>query len=444
MSLKLGNSDVTKVMLGSTEVSAVYKGTDEVWTSEEDVVIEPIDDITEVFSVWPYKGAGDGSTKRIVNGTNLADGGLVWIKNRASAKNHVLFDTERRNTYGPYHTLYSNLTSAAATASVGVNEFFDDGFDVRGNGSESNGGSDYVAWSFQKRAGFMDIVEYEGTGDAQEIPHRLGCKPGMILVKRTSSQVDWCVYHSGRGPNFGMALNEDRAEVADKRYWNDTEPTETHFSVGNGSMVSSYQEKYIAYLFAGHAYEGLDDSIIKCGTYRRGSSTQAVDCGFKAGYVLVKSVKVGYWAIVDAERGMPQTNTPTLRANETLKEVTGTEVGIAQDDSGFIAGGSNFNKSSERYAYMAIKAAPPPPPGPWGTEALTGSRACYFELQKAGVTFPTDDFTVETWFKSFGGPNHGSYASLFGAWSHPSANGWMVGYNMNNNSGTRHQRCTDV
>ena len=63
MSLKLGNDDVTKVMLGSTEVSAVYKGTDEVWSAEEPVVIEPIDDITEVFSVWPYKGTGDGSTK---------------------------------------------------------------------------------------------------------------------------------------------------------------------------------------------------------------------------------------------------------------------------------------------------------------------------------------------------------------------------------------------
>ena len=53
-----------------------------------------------------------------------------------------------------------------------------------------------------------------------------------------------------------------------------------------------------------------------------------------------------------------------------------------------------------------------------------------------GVTFPTDNFTVETWFKSFGGPNHGSYASIFGAWSHPTNHGWMFGYNMNNNDGT--------
>lgn len=77
------------------------------------------------------------------------------------------------------------------------------------------------------------------------------------------------------------------------------------------------------------------------------------------------------------------------------------------------------------------------PAGPWGTEALSGQRYCYFELQKAGVTFPTDNWTVELWFKSFGGPNHGSYASLFGAWSHPRNNGWMVGYNMNNNSSTQ-------
>lgn len=33
MGIKLGNSDVTKVMLGSQEVSAVYKGTDEVWSA---------------------------------------------------------------------------------------------------------------------------------------------------------------------------------------------------------------------------------------------------------------------------------------------------------------------------------------------------------------------------------------------------------------------------
>ena len=439
MSLKLGNDDVTKVMLGSTEVSAVYKGTDEVWSAEEPVVIEPIDDITEVFSVWPYKGTGDGSTKRIINGTNLADGGLVWIKARASTNNHVLFDTERKNTYGPYHTLYSNLSNAAAAASTGVNEFFDDGFDIRGNGSESNGATDYVAWSFQKRPGFMDIVMWKGDGVAgRKIPHNLGVQPGMIIVKNMSLGANWRVYHQSLGATKNLILDEEYAALTQSGMWNDTEPTDKVFTVGDngGTNSNTADYDYIAYVFADGS---LDGSIIKCGSYTgNNSSTQAVDCGFKAGYVLVKSADaVGYWAIVDAERGMPQTSTPTLRANENLKEVTGSEVGIAQDDSGFFVNGGKYNDNGKKYVYMAIKAPPPPPPGPWGTEALSGQRYCYFELQKAGVTFPTDDFTVELWFKSFGGPNQGSYASLFGAWSHPPSNGWMVGYNMNNNDSTQ-------
>ena len=50
----------------------------------------------------------------------------------------------------------------------------------------------------------------------------------------------------------------------------------------------------------------------------------------------------------------------------------------------------------------------------YGTESLSGSRECYWTIP-AG-TFPTNRFTVETWFKSFGGANHGAYASFFGSW----------------------------
>ena len=126
-----------------------------------------------------------------------------------------------------------------------------------------------------------------------------------------------------------------------------------------------------------------------------------------------------------------------LNANIPDQEMSGASY-YTPTDTGFNSRNSSVtDRAGEKYIYMAIKAPPPPPPGPWGTEALGGgTRACYFELQKAGVTFPTDNFTVETWFKSFGGPNHGSYASIFGAWSHPTNHGWMFGYNMNNNDGT--------
>ena len=324
---------------------------------------------------------------------------------------------------------------------AGLNEFLEDGFSLRGGSNYVNGsGRAYVAWSFQKRPGFMDIVEYEGDDvNGREIKHRLGCKAGMVIVKDLDENRDWVVNHIGiDGTKESASLNNSILFSRGDVWRQDLNDAEDSFRVGDSAYANKAGQKYIAYVFADGA---LDDSIIKCGSYTgnsNSSSTQAVDCGFKAGYVLAKPVDAAeYWAIVDAERGMPQTNTPTLRANEELQEVAGSEVGIAQDDNGFVAGGGKFNRDGDRYVYMAIKAPPPPPPGPWGTEALSGNRTCWFKMDMAGVTFPTDDFTVETWFKSFGGPNHGSYASIFGAWSTPPSNGWMVGYNMNNNSGTQ-------
>ena len=73
MSLKLGNTDVDGIKLGDKEVSVVYKGTEEVWSSGGS--IGPIDNITEVFSAWTYDGTS--SDQDIVNGTDLSKGGLV-------------------------------------------------------------------------------------------------------------------------------------------------------------------------------------------------------------------------------------------------------------------------------------------------------------------------------------------------------------------------------
>ena len=88
------------------------------------------------------------------------------------------------------------------------------------------------------------------------------------------------------------------AALTQSGMWNDTEPTDKAFTVGDngGTNSNTADYDYIAYVFADGS---LDGSIIKCGV-RNNSSTQAVDCGFKAGYVLVKSADaVGYWAIVE-------------------------------------------------------------------------------------------------------------------------------------------------
>ena len=50
--------------------------------------------VDDVFSTYLFRG--NAGTQAINNGIDLAgEGGLVWTKNRTSAFNHFLYDTER-------------------------------------------------------------------------------------------------------------------------------------------------------------------------------------------------------------------------------------------------------------------------------------------------------------------------------------------------------------
>ena len=63
-------------------------------------------------------------------------------------------------------------------------------------GTQGNtNGNDHVSWTFRKQPGFFDVQTYTGDGNAtKSITHDLGCKPGLILVKRTDTAADWGVY----------------------------------------------------------------------------------------------------------------------------------------------------------------------------------------------------------------------------------------------------------
>jgi hypothetical protein len=450
MSLKLGNDDVTKVMLGSTEVSAVYKGADQVWTAEEPVVIDPIDNVTEVFSAWPYTGIG-GQIK-LTTGTDTSKGGMVWFKKRNRSGLHSVADTVRGREYYLMPHLDSGQFGPTTDPNKDVISFDSDGLTI---GEEVNAGlnqpgrdDNYVVWSFQQRPGFMDIVTYTGDGaQNREVPHRLGCQPGLIIVKSLGAR-PWNVWHNSfpewtggttegttsGGNATGHLLLNTADEYKNRGHF--TYVNDTAFGVNfNRLDNNAVGEEYIAYVFADGA---LDDSIIKCGTYDGNGSTNGpeIDLGWEPQWLLFKcSSKGEAWTIFDTARGITTGgNDEYLMPNDASQAITQTCIDLTS--TGFKLNNSNdfLNGSGEEYIYMAIKAPPPPPPGPWGTEALSGTRDCYYTF--SGNEFPTNNFTVETWFKSFGGPNHGAYASLFGAWRDPTNNGWMFGYNMSGQTGS--------
>ena len=201
----------------------------------------------DVFSTYLYKGNATATARN--NGIDLAgEGGMVWVKRRDASNGHRLTDTVR----GVTKSLESNSSDAEATETDGIQSFNNNGFTV-GSDADYNGINDqYASWSFRKAKGFFDVVGYTGNGSNRTIAHSLGCKPGLVIIKRTDASDYWNVLHRDIGIDNRLYLNFNSTVTSGSSgFWNATEPTSSVFSVGTDSGVNGNGGTYVAYLFAG-------------------------------------------------------------------------------------------------------------------------------------------------------------------------------------------------
>ena len=182
------------------------------------------------------------------------EGGLVWIKRRNSSGDHQLYDTDRGTNKG----LSSESNAVQWDYGNGLTAFNNNGFLLGSLGGANANNDDQASWTFRKQKGFCDIVTYTGNNTARTISHNLGCVPGFIMVKATNRTSDWICWHTGLGDTDGLALNSTSAKSTppwNATYWNNTNPTATHFSIGTNADVnhgdSGTEGTYVAYVFAG-------------------------------------------------------------------------------------------------------------------------------------------------------------------------------------------------
>jgi len=329
--------------------------------------------IEEYFSTFLYKGTD--ATQTITNGIDLSTkGGLVWIKDRTSAANHYLFDTER----GATSRIFSNLTNAASTTSSTnyFQSFNNNGFTV--GYANSDAASNYASWSIAKAPKFFDVVTWTGDGTSpRAISHNLGSAPGCVIVKQTNAVNDWCVWHTSTGTNKSAALNTTAAfgTFAERI----KSVTSTTFSVGNSSTVNDSGATYVAYLFAhdagGFGLTGTDN-VISCGSYTGNGSASGptVTLGYEPQFVMIKAAvdvrtsptDYNNWAMVDVMRGMPSPSTGTgyaLGANLSTAENGGflaANSTVVPTATGFQIGAneSMYNFNGATYIYIAIRRGP--------------------------------------------------------------------------------------
>ena len=360
-------------------------------------------DITDVFSTYLY--LADGTDRTINNGVNLTDeGGLTWIKSRnnVSTSDHLLFDTERGDNF----KLSSNLTAGSQDQGAGTWSPTTSGFTVL-NGHPPNYNTDnYASWTFRKAPKFFDVVTYTGDSVAgRTVSHNLGSVPGMIIVKATSKATNWNVYHRSLTAADHIFLNLSNAKATATNKWNDTEPTDSVFTVGTHGDVNTSGSTYVAYLFAhndsgdGEFGPDGDQDIIKCGSYTGNGSTNGpeIDLGFEPQWLMVKNATASSnWMIIDQMRGFVSGgDDATLAADSSAAEnaVIGAVSAASPLPTGFKLTGAvtASNASGATHIYMAIRRGQLAPPEA-GTEvfhALTRS-GNNTATEVTGVGFPVD------------------------------------------------------
>ena len=336
-----------------------------------DPAIDPAKGSTsdQYFDVGIWTGDG-------VNGRTIADlyghtPDWVWIKNRSAAIDHNVADVLRG-----FKELYTNLTNAEGSQQM--NAPTNDGLSglPNANGYNNNGNA-YVSWAWKAggsgvsntdgsitstvsastKAGFS-IVSWTGNGTAgATIGHGLGAVPSFIIVKnRGTSGTEnraWTIYHSALGATKYIEFSNSAEDTGTNR-WNDTAPTSSVFTVGDGSNGNENGDSHIAYCFAD--VEGFS----KFGSYQ-GGSDPFVYLGFEPAMIMFKRTTgtATHWAIRDNARKTDNPNRNTLYPSKTDAEYTGTAHDIDFLSNGFkIRNDDGLFDASATYIYAAWAKTP--------------------------------------------------------------------------------------
>ena len=316
---------------------------------------------------------GNGSSQSLTNTVNSVSfqPDFVWVKKRSGATNHYLWDSVR----GVLKEIYSNLTNAESTNTIGLSAFNSNGFTLNNGDSAWNAsGSTYVGWqwkasgtsssntsgsitstvSVNATAGFS-VVTFTCTGANATVGHGLGVAPKMIITKFRGSTNSWWTYHASLATpaTQQLALNTGAAANTDVTFWNSTNPTSSVFSIGTAFTPATTMVAYCWAEVAGYS---------KFGSYTGNGSADGpfVYLGFRPRWVMIKNTTsgAGYdWEIYDTSRGAYNLDNQVLYPDLSNAEATPAAAGLDILSNGFKVrfanGNNNPNGATMIYAAFA-------------------------------------------------------------------------------------------
>ena len=322
---------------------------------------------------------GNESTRSITGVGFKPD--LIWIKERTSTSNHVMFDSVR----GALNQLYIT-TSAVSDNFATVSSFDSDGWTMSNGLAINENSEDYVAWCWKagnqwqsnidgtiaslvnvNTANGFSIVKYVGTGSSGSVGHGLSSTPDFITIKRLDGTTNWQTWYTGAGTSPGSGINRLYLNTTDSNDSSTTNvyyPDSTKINLNSGDhFFNTSGANYIAYCW--HSVSGYS----KIGTYTGNGSASGtvVEPGFSPDFVLVKRTdNTSNWGLFDSQRSGSYyqkgllANTANTEYAETNVNSACEFLAVGHSDASnggfrFRDSGSPYNVSSGTYIYMAFK-----------------------------------------------------------------------------------------
>ena len=320
------------------------------------------------FNTVLYTGNGSAATHTVGFRPNL-----VWGKKRGTnAQNHWLI-----NDVGDIDKFLSSDTASGESTTAGTT-FNATSFTTASNDLYYNNNSPYVVWAWKGNgtgtavsnsngsitstlsanttAGFS-IVTFTGTGSNATVGHGLGSKPEWFLIKNRDASSDFTSYHQGIGATKNLSIHASDAVATSATRFNNTEPTDSVFTVSTSVAVNGSSADYVVYCWS--EVEGFS----KFGTYIGNGNVNGtfVFTGFRPAWVMIKNTaRAADWRINDATRqDINDEGGHLLLANSNSAEIT-NEYDIDFLSNGFkLKSGDVYeNGSGELFIYMAFAEAP--------------------------------------------------------------------------------------
>lgn len=240
---------------------------------------------------------------------------FVTIKDRAAAHPWHVYDYIR----GAGEQFDTASTAASLTISSCLTALISGGYELGAYHEVNSAANSYVDLALKEsvEAGF-DVVAYEGTGvGPHEIAHNLGKTPTMIIIKREDGAKGWVTYHTALGAAKFLYIDSTVGAAAVNSVWHNTEPTGTHFTVGNALAVNASGASYIAYVFT-------DSDVFKAFSYTGNNSMDGpvVDLGGRPLTIpfLKNTVNDCQWLNLDGVRSPANVVDNVLHPNASTAE----------------------------------------------------------------------------------------------------------------------------